>query len=157
MNKNTIPGAGFKPPPPRLKEDLDVALDYLEEYVVPQTQGIPSAARGCLWLDVPFHYALLHYDWDAENIRELVTKLRSLRENPPQPTATSLADAVIALDPIATEFGVGAPWTGDMAWIAADCVSMLGDSSIQVAVRGAGKCAAKRKLAYLFRSLGVPA
>ena len=134
-----------------------MALEYLEEYAVPQAQGIPPAARGCLWLDVPFHYALLHYDCDAENIRELVTELRSLRENPPQPRAASLADAVIALDPIAVEFGVGAPWTGDMAWIAADCVSMLGDSPIQVAVRGAGKCAAKRKLAYLFRSLGVPA
>ena len=134
-----------------------MALEYLEEYVVPQAQGIPPAARGFLWLDVPFHYALLHYDCDAENIRELVTELRSLRENPPQPRAGSLADAVIALDPIAVEFGVGAPWTGDMAWIVADFVSMLGDNPIRVAVRGAGRCAAKRKLAYLFRSLGVPA
>ncbi len=49
---------------------------------------------------MPFHYALLHYDCDAENIRELVTELRSLRENPPQPRAASLADAAAEPNPL---------------------------------------------------------
>ena len=139
-----------------LSDDLDVAICETE-MVLSEAQGVPHSARECLACEAVYLcYAQLTFACDLETLRQLLTTLRCLERNPPPIRATALADMVIALNPITVEFGAGAPWTGEMAELAANGLTPFGEHPITVAVRGVGTRDTKRRLAYLFHSLGVP-
>ena len=141
----------------RLLDDLDMAISETEK-VLSEAQSVPPSARECLACEAVYiWYTQLNCACDLETLRELLATLHGLKRKPPPLRASSLAEMVIALNPITVEFGTGAPWTGDMAELAANGIFRFGEDPIKVAVRGAGKRAAKRRLAYLYRSLGVPA
>lgn len=123
-----------------------------------EAHGLPPSAHECLAGDTVYIcYTQLSSACDLETLREVLETLRRLKRNPPRLRASSLADMVIALNPITASFGSGAPWSGKMGEIAANGIMRFGETPITVAVRGAGKRATKRRLAYLYRSLGVPA
>ncbi len=141
----------------RLQDDLSTAVIETEG-VLFEAQGLPPSARECLACDAVYlYYAQLTCTCDLETLRELLTTLRCLERNPPPLRAGAMADMVVQLDPIIVEFGTGAPWSGEMAEVAANGSTRFGEAPITIAVRGAGKRDAKRRLAYLFRGLGVPA
>ena len=146
-----------------LREDLDSSIEYLEGALEGFGKPIPPRVRECLSADAFLASVMLVYTADAPELRKALDRLRLMREDLrrgrfPELTATSLARAVVALDPVAAEFPEGARWTGDMGRLtrSGNPLSRL-INPILVPVRGLDKASAERRIAWLLCQLGVPA
>ena len=145
-----------------LREDLDSSIEYLEAALACFGEPMPPEALECLLVDACFGFAWLFYSADPTELRELIGRLRSLREGLAErfaePLAPELARAIVELDPISARFPEGASWKGVMGRICRDRrLESFGDPPILVPVRGADKRSAERWITWLLRQLGVPA
>ena len=141
-----------------LREDLDAAIQYLEGALGGFGEPIPPRVRECLSVDVLLAFMLLVYTADAAEVRKALGRLRLMREDLrrgefPKVTATSLARAVVALDPVAAEFPRGK--LGRLTRSGNPLSRFI--SPILVPVRGVDRSHAERRIAWLLVQLGVPA
>ena len=107
-----------------LREDLDSSIEYLEAALACFGEPMPPEALECLLVDACFGFAWLFYSADPTELRELIGRLRSLREGLAErfaePSAPELARAIVELDPIAARFPEGGGWKGVMGRICRD-------------------------------------
>lgn len=139
-----------------LREGLDVAIKCLEGDLRSCREPLPPQVTECLMAEFDFGYMHLTYGAGADDLREFLGRLRSLREDLDErfaePSAPELARAVIEIDPIAARFPLGAGWRGALGRL-----GPLGDLPILVPVRGVDRRSAERRIAWHLRQMGVPA
>ena len=141
-----------------LREDLDAAILYLEGVLDGFGEPVPPRARECLSADVLFADMLLVYNAGAAELRKALGRLRLMREDfrrgeSPELTATSLARALVELEPFAAECPEGE--MGRLTRNGKPLARLI--NPILFPVRGVERGVAERKLAWLFGQLGVPA
>ena len=145
-----------------LREDLDISIEHLEGALGRFEGAVPPEAMECLAVETPFGFACLLYGAGATELRRVLGKIRSLRddlgERFGEPADPELARAIIELDPIAASFPGGSDWKGVMGRARRRCrVVGSGSAAILVPVRGADKSTAERRIACLHAQLGVSA
>lgn len=143
-----------------LREGLDAVIKCLEGELRCCREPLPPQVTECLAAEVDFGYMHLTYGAGADDLREFLDSLRSLREDLDErlaePSALELARAVIEIDPIAARFPLEPGWKGDRDRIGL-LAEPLGDLPILVPVRGADRRCAERRMAWHLRQMGVPA
>ena len=142
-----------------LAEELDVTIDCVRDMLAVDA---PHRVRECLWAEVVLGPAALLCAADRATLRQMLRRLRALREDLPKRLpdlrAASLARAVVELDPIAVQFPVAGAWTRTMASLeASGALGIFAECPAFVEVRGVDRGDAERRIAWLFTQLGVPA
>ena len=145
-----------------LREGLDITIKYLEGALRCFGEPIPPEVAECLAVEADFGYMLVLYGAGPDDLRELIGRLRSLREGLAgrfaEPSAPELARAIVEIDPIAARFPVAADRMGAVERMRRDGrIEAFGEPPTLVPVRGADKGGAERRIAWLLSQLGVPA
>ena len=141
-----------------LEEELDVTIDCVRDMLAVDAS---HRVRECLWAEVALGPAALLCSADRETLRQMLRRLRLLREGLPKRLpdlrAVSLARAVVELDPLAVSFSVAGTWMGIMGSLeASNALGVFGECPAAVQVRSVDRGDAARRIAWLFAQLGVP-
>ncbi|MDE0125352.1 MAG: hypothetical protein OXN97_12330 [Bryobacterales bacterium] len=141
-----------------LQDDLLASLEAVEAALALQA---PASALECLSAEAHLCSTCLSFPANPADMRKLLRRLRSMldgRESLPALTAPSLARLIVDLDPVEASFSSCAPWSGVMDRVTkSDEFRFIGEAPVRVAVRGAGRADAERRIAWLLRQMGVPA
>ena len=140
-----------------LRGDLRGSIEAIEAALRLQA---PEPALECLSVEAYLCFATLSFPMDsAARLRELLARLRSMRQSPPERKASALARAMVDLGPDAVTFGsaAAAPWSETMERVLqCEEILFLADSPVTVTLHGADRREARRKIAWLLGQLGVP-
>ena len=141
-----------------LRGDLRASIEAAEAALALEA---PGPALECLSVEAILSFARLSFPVNGASLRHLLRRLRHLldgRDSLPALEAQSLARLIVDLDPVTASFCNYAPWREAMEPVTkSDKFRFIGEVPISVAVRGADKASAERRIVWLLRQLGVPA
>lgn len=145
-----------------LREDLDMAIQYLEAVLRCFGDPIRPEALECLSANFGFGAMWLHFNAGRAEVERLLVALRLLLDAPGEgirmPTAKALARVTVELDPIIAIPCESLFRSGVMERLReGGRLHSFGDLPLLVAVRGADKAEAEKKIAWLLSQMGVPA
>ena len=134
-----------------MNDDIDLAIDRIEAALTGFDLPIPPEALDYFLVDIWFLNMNLTYTADAAELQELLGRLHSLKRRLAG-RIKEPAVLIVDLDPILAKPAQGSEcWTGPMAQATANQSGLMAfdDNPIAVAVRGASRAAAVRKLTWL--------